>query len=341
MPEHVHISGGGVAACCCAALLSKAGYRVFADAAGRAGSPVLMLSEQTQLLLRDVFDSKRLFEGATRITKRIVAWGQDSEAVVLPHSGLVMAENTLLSRLWPMLNTEMNQGEMGERAEPGHWNIISSKRALPAVSQHEFGTRIASTNAVQLSDKASSDACWVESTGRGWLFLLPCGEKVGSLISVGGGAEALLAESRLVAGQITGLGMATGDFPAYPRVVTPLCGPGWIACGSAAVAFDPIAGEGAGNAVREGILASAVILAADKGESEKDLFSHYSNRVLSGFLRHLQECCQFYTAVRGPWWEAELDLMKSGIGWTQREFAAGSPSLFRLAGFELQRSRVD
>jgi hypothetical protein len=335
MNEDVKITGGGVAACCCAALLSKAGCRVAADATARGGSPVLMLSEQTQLLLRDVFASERLFDGAVKITKRIVAWGQDSKPVVLPHSGLVIAENALLNRLWPALNIEMSDGEMG------HWNVVSSKRALPAVSHHEFGTRIASTNAVELNDTASSDACWVESTGNGWLFLLPCGEKMGSLISVGANAEALLAESHLVARQIKGLGMATGDFPAYPRIVTPLCGSGWIACGSAAVAFDPIAGEGAGNAVREGILASAVIAAANKGESEQDLFAHYSNRVLSGFLRHLQECCQFYTAVRGPWWEAELELMKQGIRWAHEELTSGSPSRFRLVGFELQRSRSE
>jgi hypothetical protein len=304
---------------------------------------VLMLSEQTQLLLRDVFESNSLFEGATRITKRIVAWGQDNEPVVLPHSGLVMRENALLSRLWPLLKIERPDSEMGEAAAPAQWNVVSSKLALPAVSQHKFGARIASTNAVDLTGQASSDACWVESTNSGWLFLLRCGEKKGSLISVGAAAEALLAESRLVARQIAGLGTATGNFPAYPRIVSPLCGGGvtdqsWIACGSAAVAFDPIAGEGAGNAVREGILASAVIRAADKGECGEDLFAHYANRVLSGFLRHLRECCRFYTAVQGPWWEAELGFMQRGIQWTQQELASGPPSPFRLVGFELMRS---
>jgi hypothetical protein len=321
--------------------LSKAGYRVRADIGGRAASPVLMLSDQTQLLLRDVFDSKPMFEGATKITKRIVAWGQDSKPVVLAHSGLVIAENTLLSRLWPALNIEMSESETRQAAAPGNWNVISSKRALPAVSQHEFGTRIASTNAVKLNDKASADACWVESTASGWLFLLPSGEKTGSLISVGASAEALLAKSHLVARQVTGLGTATGEFPAYPRIVTPLSGSGWIACGSAAVAFDPIAGEGAGNAVREGILASAVIRAAGNGESENELFAHYSNRVLSGLVRHLQECCHFYSAVQGGWWEAELELMKQGIRWAHGDLASGSPSRFRLVGFELQRSRAD
>lgn len=289
-----------------------------------------MLSDQTQLLLRDVFGSPGLFDGAVEITKRVVAWGEDGEAIALPHSGLVMPESTLLSRLWPTLNLEMH-----ESAAANRWRAIASKAALPPVSEHNFGKRIASTHAVKFSDHAYSDACWVESTDSGWLFLLPCGEENGSLISVGGSADALLAKSRLVARQIAALGSATGNFPAYPRIVTPLGGANWIACGSAAVAFDPIAGEGAGNAVREGILASAVIQAAIQGAGETDLLAHYTNRVLSGLLRHLQECCQFYSVMPGYWWQSELDCMKRGIRWTEDELASGSPSLFRLIGFEL------
>lgn len=331
MAEEVQITGGGVAACCCASLLSRAGFQVFVDAGGRGGSPVLMLSDQTQLLLRDAFESQTLFEGAVRVTKRVVAWGESKEMVVLPHSGLVMQESALLSRLWPTLNLQD-----GKCAETNRWHVISSKQALPFVEQHEFGSRMASTNSVELKESASSDACWVESTKNGWLFLLPCGEKRGSLISVGNSPEALLADSRLVAGQVAGLGAATGSFPAYPRIVKPLCGPGWMACGTAAVAFDPIAGEGAGNAIREGILAAAVIQASEKRANEKDLLAHYSNRILSGFLRHLQDCCRFYTAYNEGWWQTELDLMRRGVLWAQKELASSAPSLFRLVGFELQ-----
>ena len=40
-----------------------------------------------------------------------------------------------------------------------------------------------------------------------------------------------------------------------------MCGPGWLSCGTAALSFDPICGDGTGHAVREGILAAAVIFA--------------------------------------------------------------------------------
>jgi hypothetical protein len=288
-----------------------------------------MLSEQTQLLLSDVFGGQQMFEGAARITKRVVAWG-DSEPVVLPHSGLVMAESTLLARLWPSVPLET------DNSDSACWKVIASTQALTGVSQHEFGSRVASTNSIELASDASSDSCWVESVSNGWLFLIPCGARRGSLISVGASAETLLKESRLVAKQIGELGSSTGSFPAYPRIVLPLGGSGWIACGTAAIAFDPLAGEGAGNALREGILASAVIRAALQGGKAEDLLAHYSNRMLSGFLRHIQECRRFYTAVNGQWWQAEAALMKQGVDWAQASLASAPKTFFRLVGFELQ-----
>jgi flavin-dependent dehydrogenase len=329
MSRAVVIKGGGVAACCCASLLEKAGHKVFADVAVRQGSPVLMLSEQTQLLLRDVFGGDHLFEGSVKIGKRAVLWGDGGEAIILPHSGIVIAESTLLERLWPTVSLA------GGSCDSTPWQVIASQRSLPEATQYAFGSRIAFTYSVELDEDSMAECCWVEAVRAGWLFLIPCGVGRGSLISVGSGAEELLSQSRLVSGQIKRLGSSTGSFPAYPRIISPLGGHDWIACGTAAIAFDPIAGEGAGNALREGILASAVIRAAEGGKPE-DLLAHYSNRMMSGFLRHVQECGRFYTAVSGPWWQAEAEAMKQGVDWAQNALTLRRRSFFRLVGFELQ-----
>lgn len=291
-----------------------------------------MLSEQTQLLIRDVFGSQSLFEGAAKITKRVVAWGDSAAPVVLPHSGLIMPESTLLDRLWPLV-----AAKNGSCPDSSAWRVIASQSALTDVSRHQFGSRMAATYSIEFREGSSSESCWVESVKEGWLFLIPCGENRGSLISVGGSAEVLLAESRLVASEINELGDSTGSFPAHPRIVAPLGSSGWIACGTAAVAFDPIAGEGAGNALREGILASAIIRAAAEGANVEDLLAHYSNRVLRGFLRHMQECCRFYKSVNGPWWQSEAESMRLGVDWAQNALASHAGNFFRLVGFELQR----
>ena len=332
MSDEVLISGGGVAACCCASLLSKAGWRVVIDHEIRRQSPMLMLSEQTQLLLRDVFGGDSFLQGSTKIGKRVVAWSQTAEPVTLPHSALVMSETLLLDQLWSTLNVYP-----ASSAASTEWRIHCSKRSLPTVFQHEFGTRTAFTYSVVLSENAESETCWVEATSTGWLFLIPGGDNGGSLISVGGDPEYPLARSRLVAQQVADLGASSGSFPAFPRIGMPLCSESrWIACGTAAISFDPIAGEGAGHSVREGILASAVIRAFSNFGLDNDLLSHYSSRMLSGFLRHLQETSKFYASFPGHWWQKETEHLTRGIEWTEQELASYPKSRFRLNGFTLE-----
>jgi hypothetical protein len=331
MPDEVLINGSGIAACCCACLLSKAGYRVVANHSARVSSPILMLSLQTQKLLLDVFECDTVFDGAVPVSNRVVAWGLQQEPLTLPHSGLVIPESTLLDRLWRYV--ELDEGI---RDNPPEWRVISAGAPLTSIKQHEFGSRLASTCSVELRKSAVAGSCWVESVASGWLFLVPAGEDRGSLIGVGDDLASLLSQSNLVSDQIDNLCALTGSFPAHPRIAIPLAGTHWIACGTAAVAFDPIAGEGAGNAIREGILASAVIRAVGKTASEVDLFSHYSNRLLGGFLRHLQDCCRFYEVVAGTWWDQELRSLRYGVEWAKQEVSASPKSLFRLRGFELE-----
>lgn len=61
------------------------------------------------------------------------------------------------------------------------------------------------------------------------------------------------------------LGRLTREGPVISRdarslATTPACGPGWFAVGDAALAFDPIAGQGLFNALRTGIAAAEAIL---------------------------------------------------------------------------------
>jgi hypothetical protein len=186
--------------------------------------------------------------------------------------------------------------------------------------------------AVDVKDESDPPVCWIESLEAGWLFLTP-----GWLLAVGGTLESLFAQSRVVAAQIHAPNRTSREFPAYPRISDPLCGPGWLACGTAALAFDPLCGDGVGNAIREAILAAAVIRAIAKGAKVDDVLAHYRGRLLAGFMRHLELCRQFYAAGNsGPWWDAELDLILKGIEWCGRQMENETRFRYRLNGFELQ-----
>jgi flavin-dependent dehydrogenase len=190
---------------------------------------------------------------------------------------------------------------------------------------------------VNLKDSVDSETCWIESLEEGWLFLIPNGPESAWLLSVGAPADSLLGHSRLISERITSSSGASREFPACPRIMSPLCGPEWLACGTAAMAFDPICGDGTANAVREAILASAVTRAIGAGGNVTELLAHYETRLIAGFYRHLLLCRQFYeSGHKGLWWESELKALDRGLEWCARKAGAARQFRYQLNGFELQ-----
>lgn len=292
--------------------------------------PAILIGESTQTLLRDVFRRPDLLHGMHRIDRRIVAWGRQVDPVELPHRAAVISEEGLLAELGQV-------GEEGPPVEQSDWTIYASQPLPADFGEHAFGSRPASLTAVELTGSLGS-ACWIESLEEGWLFLVPDSPSTGWLIAVGGARDSLLAQSRLVADQMRLSGAESGVFRAYPRIADPLCAPGWLACGSAAMAFDPLCGDGTGAAIRESILASAVIRAVHAGDQADRLLAHYRARLTAGLLRHLEICRTFYASANcGRWWERELAALDEGIGWCVRALPAGGRFHYRLRGFELER----
>ncbi len=334
---NVAIRGSGVAAFCSAHLLSRAGVNVTLEETSRPKLPVVMLSGPSLALLHDVFGDLSGLAELPRIRRRIVAWGRDADPVTVPHAAVVASEDILLRLFAPQL----------DRAKPARpsWNILASPALVPGMQAHHFGDRRAMVAAVQFHQDAPSDACWAESLENGWLFLIPNAPSRGYLLAVGDALEAMLAKSRLIAAQIACVESVSGQFPAHPRIHWPLCGDRWLACGTAAMSFDPLCGDGVAHAVREAILASAVVQAAARGADAASLAAHYQARMAAGLARHIRLCQEFYQGGHdGDWWAMQLDTLRQGEEWcAQRvsECAGDRPDgaarfRFQLDGFELQ-----
>jgi hypothetical protein len=318
------ILGDGVAANCCAHLLNAAGLGVTMEKTNRPKVPALLIGNPTQALIEDVFERQDVFRGAQRISKRIVAWGTNADPVEIPHSAVVISESELTDRLRSVLREELHRDS--------GWIIRTSR---DRTNELGFGSRIAHAVPARLKESCAQEACWIESLACGWLFLLPTSSGAW-LLSVGGPADELLSDSRIVGAQIESLGAPAGQFPAYPRISDPLCGMNWLACGVAAMAFDPICGDGVGNAIREAILASAVVKASASNRDIEPLLAHYRARLLAGFLKHLELCRQFYAPGSGEWWRAELARLDEGVRWCREALGSEMKFRYRLRGFELE-----
>ncbi|HLI85762.1 MAG TPA: hypothetical protein VKV17_17745 [Bryobacteraceae bacterium] len=294
-----------------------------------------MLRGTTQKLLADVLGRDDLFTGLHRIRRRAVLWGQSAALAVVPHAAVVVSETAILDSI-----REEPPPPNSPADENAAWSIFAGRGFPqdPPREEHNFGCRMAAALPVALKSADASDACWIESHKDGWLFLLPTGLKSGWLLCVGGQPESMLRESRLVPAQISEAGAAAAEFPSHPRASEPLAGPGWLSCGGAALSFDPLCGEGAGNAAREAILAAAVLRAACAGEDAHSLATHYSARLLAGFHKHLEICRQYYsTGHHGPWWDRQLVDLNRGLEWTSRQLANFQGFPYRLNGFTLRK----
>lgn len=310
----VAVEGDGIASVCVARLLRDAGVPCIREQKQRPKVAAILLSQATQHLLREIFPASNehddVFEGFLPIRRRIVLWGNASEPVDLPHLGIVAPEEILLQRLWQQTSRE-NEDTATASCQ---WHVRTL--ASPAVTQSTlpFGQRHAYITVAQLLPSAPQDACWVESVNNGWLFLLPRGEAQATLMAVGDEPTTLLQNSRLISNQLDSLASVSTVVPASPQLAAMLAEPGTIACGSAAMSFDPLCGEGAGNAVREAFLAAAVVRAALQGHPVDAVTRHYEDRLRRGFARHLETCLQFYqSGGTGMFWQAQVNALHDGM----------------------------
>jgi len=334
MTSRIAIHGQGIAACCCAILLREERASIVPAGTSRPRLPAVLISDGTQALLREIFKNEKLFEGLPTIRKRVVAWN-GAKAESFPHSAVIVGEQVIGERLQASV-PDLSSG----RPDEGAWNIFASKSSDGLAPVMRFGSRTAAVMEVRLRESAEKDACWAESVESGWLFLIATGNGKGSLICTGGEPAALLQGSRLVGEQIEMLNgeAEAAQFAAYPRTLAKLHGTDWIACGTAAMSFDPLSGEGTGAAVRESILAAATVRAILRGDDADRVLAEFSLRMRLGLLRHLEMCRAFYQVEsKDPFWSRELAMLDDGISWVRKEIGEQPAPRYKLVDFDLVR----
>lgn len=330
-PDLIAILGDGISARCCTRLLERSGIRVSVDTRQRSGNPAVMLSEATLNLLNDCLGERLPTDQYHPITRRIVAWG-DNDAVSIKHSGIALGAH--------QLNKLLPQPVSGIGADTAADFRVFAATPFPESSHQSFGKRIGSSAEVVLLCKEESNACWIESLDSGWIFLIPTAHGQGWLLGVGAELDTLLSRSRYLQRRVVVAQPARAIFETAPRMLNRLSGPNWLACGTQAIAFDPICGDGTGQAAREAILAAAVIQAlADRDCAETScdkILTHYHSLLLASMRRHLRLCAQFYTSGGcTPWWQQQVSDLIKGFEWCSAQLEKLPEPKYELHNFRL------
>lgn len=321
----IAIRGSGIAASGCAHILTGAGLRVAIEHVSRPSVPTIMLSDPALDLIRGVFDRPDLFSDRPRVRRRVVAWGGGSP-VVVPH-GAALASEAQVQAALAVPKTADNQ--------PADFTIHTAP-PVPTGEMRVFGDRDAVAARVRLRDPACAAEARIEAVESGWLYLVPEEAGRGWLLGVGGPIDALLGQSALIAPVVDAVGAASTPFAASPRLRLPLHGDDWLACGSAALGFDPICGDGVAQSVREAILAAAVVAGIAEGGDRAALMTHYRSMLIAAMRRHLLLCAQFYAnGGHGEWWRAQHAALMEGHDWCTGLLAKLPEPRFLLDGFRL------
>lgn len=307
-PARVDLVGGGVAAACCAHLLGNAGIACHWQRGTRSAVPALMLSDPARTLLRDVMDAPTLFETNARIERRVVVWG-GGEPVTMPHGAVMLGAGEL--------ELELPGTQAAATGRPGTKAsfTIHTDAPPPGTGITRYGDRRGETVPVTLREVADAHTCWIEAVESGWMFMIPSGDEGrGWLLAIGGPLSRLLGESRHLAARVEPDGTPPRSFDTTPRMLDAFCAQDWLACGSRSMAFDPICGDGTALAVRQALLVSAVVRAAQEGEDTDALFGHYRAMMIAAMRRHLRLCAQFYASGgEGAWWQAQRAAIAEGF----------------------------
>lgn len=320
----MHIAGRGVGIAAAQAVLAENGIAFSADTGPERGAaPVVMLGEQALHLLDGLFGAVQM-AGSHRITRRIVLWN-DAEAVAIPHRAVALSGTDLLRAL-PCTESSSSP------APP----LITLHARPPEPALHQFGHREAAAAPVTLAATVDPSAVLVEAVATGWLFLIPLGAQGGWLLAVGDTPDALLASSRLIAPAIAALGPVEARFETAPRMLEQLVGGDWLALGNAALAFDPLCGDGTATAARGGILAGAAASAIVQGADPAPLLRHYRAMLIAALRRHLAACLPFYQrGGTGAWWQEQAAVTAAGHAWCTQLLAQEPEPAFVLTGSRL------
>lgn len=322
--KSIAIRGSGIAAKGCGHILAGAGFRVAIEERRRPSVPTIMLSEPALRLIRGVFDRPDLFADRPRVARRVVAWC--GPPVTVPHCAALASAEQVQAALPSIPASE---------ADPMDFTIHVAP-PVPLGEMHIFGERDAVAAKVKLRDPTCAEEARIEAVGTGWLYLVPAEAGFGWLLGVGGSVDALLGQSALIAPVVDAVGATSTPFPAAPRLQLPLHGDDWLACGTAAVGFDPICGDGTAQSVREAILAAAVVMAIAEGGNRAALLTHYQSMLIAAMRRHLLLCAQFYAnGGQGDWWRAQHDALMEGHYMCTSLLARLPEPRFLLDGFRL------
>ena len=307
----LRIEGSGIAAAALAELSRRRGD-VFALVPTRPSiSRIVALDPVTVGLLSDVFERDvAALVPARWVERRAVAWERrEFDHVNAP--ALVCDAAALAAALMPACAGAIDN----ESAFIADCAVFSARRSVI----YE-GRRRAATAMTEPPPGFEMECSYVAATPAGWIHAVAGPEGGVAVTGVfplpSADLEACFAESLYSVWPSSALRLSNiAEGPRVPRLAEDAAG-NCLLVGDAALALDPLRGDGVGYAVRGAILAHAVLGAIASGADAAACFGHYRARLGNVFRDHLANTARHYErAWNHGIWREDVALMHA---WRER-----------------------
>ena len=283
--------------------------------------PTVLLGHDTLDLLRTLFSTSNFTLLGHSIQGRDVLWGE-APLTQLIAPAQTMALSSLVKHLEAALSPSVTLlADPPQYHSRSLWQVDATGRhsnlatQITGTTANSFGQRCMVTIPVELKPGRSNHV-GMELLQLGWMFLCPTSPHSGVLqvmlpqvppqpeLAI----QVALSQSQLIGEQLASVASEVPYIsPAAPQILPILGSDRWLAIGAAACTFDPICGDGIGQAIRSALLASAVMLSCSEDIPLTDALKHYHLRHRHTFAWHLHHIYNYYQPLLSqPDWFEEL-----------------------------------
>jgi hypothetical protein len=313
------------------------------------------LNASTVALLTDVFAGlPALGASSRRLSGRRVRWGAGAVSATVSEACLLVGSEKLgqilLDRLLTgdgdriVLEETVGAAEDPDWVDPGDagWVVAAGSSPSRPGGHRPWGRRQVIAGTVAIAGR--SEVSQLETTRRGWVFLVPQGAGSAMVQAMAPAPPCepdrylgeRIAETREIRQLIRRPPEAVTTFDAAPSIAEPLSRPGWIAAGGDAIRVDPLCGDGVGYAVRSAILAASVIHAVTRRVPVERALAHHRARLRAALANHLRACLRFHdTADFDATWAAERAATAAGLAELEANAPGRDGFAFQVRGFTL------
>lgn len=309
------IFGDGIGGASTAVSLMNFGWRVDFAAPSQRSQRAIVLGGACLYLLERMWGGDWL-AGLPhhRLARRGIVWS-DGDGQWVEESAIVVDAARLAAS---MAQRAAERGARRTRtADAGAWTIVATREASPDALAG--GCRIAVAAPVATTGQFDPEAMLIEATRRGWLALVPTGARSAELFAFTverptqqGWLERFARETRAIGRSVAAVVGPARTSEAAPRFRWPPHRDSGLFVGDAAIALDPMGGEGVAAALRTAHLAAALSEACAQGVSRDEILQFYSMRLARVMATHLKGLIQLYQGSPfAPAWSDEIAAMRA------------------------------